>query len=131
MIRTSTTARAPSTLKLHANRPSLDFPTASELPATQTLELAQSNEIQEIPLKRALFNATTSLDLFFEDNWSGGEEEVTNISYLGFKGEWLRLAREPVSFLYEAAADPRDHTLPAGVGEGVGSGIGGGGREGM
>ena len=120
------------TLKLYMNRDGLDFSTASELQPTQILELAQSNEVQEVPVKRALFNTVRSLDLFFEDNWSQGEEDETRISYIGFKGEWMKLNREPVSFLYEAAANPRDHILPAGIGERVGSNIhGAGGRDGM
>lgn len=83
-------------------------------------------------MKRALFNTVRSLDLFFEDNWGAGDEEETRVSYVGFKGEWMRLSREPVNFLYEAAADPRDHQLAAGVKQGMGSGIGGaGGRDGM
>lgn len=54
------------------------------------------------------------------------------MSYLGFKGEWMKLNREPVSFLYEAAANPKDHQLAQGVGQAMGSGIGGaGGRGGM
>lgn len=113
------------------NQDNLDFSTASELAATQTLEPAQSNELQEIGVKRALFNTVRSLDLFFEDNWSQGDEDETTISYIGFKGEWMKLSREPVNFLYEAAANPKDHTLPAGVGERMGSNIGAGGRDGM
>lgn len=81
----------------------------------------------EYPVKRALFNSTRSLALFVGENWGGGEEEVTRIGYLGFKGEWMRLNKEPVSFLYEAAANPRDHTLAAGVKGGVGSTIHGAG----
>ena len=49
------------------------------------------------------------MNLFFEDNHSNGEEDVTRISYLGFKGEYMALNREPVTFLYEAAANPSDH----------------------
>lgn len=132
ILRTSTTSSAPLTLKLFSNASNLDFTTASDLTPTQTLSLPQTNEIQEIGVKRALFNAVTTLDLFFEDNWGAGEEDETRISYLGFKGEWMRLNREPVSFLYEAAANPKDHKLAGGVGERVGRGIGGaGGRDGM
>lgn len=120
------------TLKVYLNRDDLDFGTASSLQPTQTLELAQSNEVQEVPVKRALFNTVRSLDLFFEDNWSQGEEEETRVSYVGFKGEWMKLSREPVNFIYEAAANPKDHTLAQGVGERLGSDIGGaGGRRGM
>ena len=89
LIRTSETSSAPQTLKLFVNRDGLDFSTASDMPPTQTLELPQSNDMQEIPVKRALFNTVRSLVLFFEDNWSGGEEDETRISYIGFKGECL------------------------------------------
>ncbi|KAK1074595.1 hypothetical protein LTR12_005785 [Friedmanniomyces endolithicus] len=132
LLRTSTTSSAPQTLKLFLNRDDLDFSTAASLPATQTLELAQSNEVQEVPVKRALFNTVRSLDLFFEDNWGQGEEDVTRVSYIGFKGEWLKLSREPVNFLYEAAANPADHKMVSGMGARLGSGIGGaGGRDGL
>lgn len=111
LIRTSTTDSAPSTLKIHVNRDDLDFSSASELQPTQRLDLAQSNEVQDYPVKRALFNTTRSLALFFEDNWGRGDEDETIIYYLGFKGEFMKLNKEPVSFLYEAAANPADHKV--------------------
>ena len=40
---------------------------------------------------------------------------MTRISYLGFKGDFMRLIREPVNVLYEAAANPADHTAIVGV----------------
>ncbi|KAF2722572.1 DUF1000-domain-containing protein [Polychaeton citri CBS 116435] len=132
LIRTSATDSAPQTLKVYVNRDNLDFATASDLPPTQELSIPQSNDISEIPVKRALFNTVRSLDLFFEDNWSQGEEDETRVSYLGFKGEWMKLSREPVNFIYEAAANPGDHKLASGVGERLGSDIGGaGGRHGL
>jgi len=119
-------------LKLFLNRDDLDFGTASSLQPTQTLELAQTNDVQDVPVKRALFNTVRSLDMFFEDNFGQGEEDVTRVSYLGFKGEWMALNREPVNFLYEAAANPGDHKMVAGVKGEVGSRLGGaGGRDGM
>ncbi|KAK5690880.1 hypothetical protein LTR97_012043 [Elasticomyces elasticus] len=127
LIRTSTTDSAPQTLKLFLNRDDLDFSAASSLQPTQTLELAQSNDVQEVPVKRALFNTVRSLDLFFEDNWGQGEEDVTRLSYLGFKGEWMKLSREAVNFLYEAAANPADHKMVSGVGARLGSNVGGAG----
>lgn len=130
MIRTSEASTSPKTLKVHVNRDDLDFPTASSLQPTQTLELSQTNELQDIPVKRALFNTVRSLDLFFEDNWSQGEEEETRLYYIGFKGEWMKLSREPVNFLYEAAANPQDHKLATRVGQRMGSDIGGAGGPG-
>ncbi|TIA26215.1 DUF1000-domain-containing protein [Aureobasidium pullulans] len=133
IIRTSQTDSAPLTLKLFINRDDLDFGTASEVQPTQTLSLSQTNDIQEVPVKRALFNTVRSLDLFFEDNWGRGDEDETRISYLGFKGEWMALNREPINFMYEAAANPSDHKMVSGVRGEVGSRLGGagGGGNGM
>ena len=115
IIRTSDSGSAPQTLKLFRNRDDLDFSLASDLKPTQKLTLPKSNELAEIPLNRALWNGTTSINLFFEDNHSGGEEDVTKISYLGFKGDFMALNREPVHVLYEAAANPTDHKVIQGL----------------
>ncbi|KAF2433278.1 DUF1000-domain-containing protein [Tothia fuscella] len=132
LIRTSTTDSAPSTLKIYANKDNLDFETASSLEPTQALSIAQSNEVQEYPVKRALFSTTRNLTLFFEDNWGQGEEDVTRITYIAFKGDFMKLSKEPISFLYEAAANPSDHKAIVGTKEGMGSQVGGaGGRQGM
>lgn len=120
LIRTSTTPSAPKTLKLFLNADSMDFETASDKSPTQELSISQTNEVQEIPVKRAYFNTTRSLALFFEDNWSGGDEDVTRISYLAFKGDYMKLNKEPVSVLYEAAANPSDHKAIVGTDLGVG-----------
>ncbi|GME34128.1 hypothetical protein GTA08_BOTSDO11095 [Neofusicoccum parvum] len=132
LLRSSATDSAPKTLKVFLNRDDLDFSTASDLQPTQTLELSQTNDVQELPVKRALFNTTRSLALFFEDNFGDGDEDVTRISYLAFKGEFMRLNKEPVNFLYEAAANPADHKIKGTSGLGMGSGVGGpGGGDGM
>ncbi|KAI9835588.1 MAG: hypothetical protein M1819_002039 [Sarea resinae] len=131
LILTSPSPSAPKTLHLFANRDDLDFSTASDLPPTQTLHLSQTSALQELPVKRTLFNATQSLTLFFADNFGDGDEDVTRVTYVGFKGEWMRLNREPVEFLYEAAANPGDHKAVVGTKQGLGSsrlgGAGGGG----
>ena len=106
MIRTANDASAPRTLKLFINRENLDFETASEAEATERLELAQDLRVLEYPVKRNRFTMTRSLTLFFEENWGA---ETTKISYLGFKGEFMPLSKEPVSVLYESAANPADH----------------------
>lgn len=123
LVRTSDSAASPKTLKVFVNASDMDFDTAAEKQPTQTLEIARSNEVQEIPVKRVHFNNTRSLALFFEDNWSQGDEDETRITYLGFKGDFMKLNKEPVSVLYEAAANPKDHKVLQGVGEGVGRGI--------
>ncbi|KAL8834715.1 MAG: hypothetical protein Q9176_007322 [Flavoplaca citrina] len=114
LIRSLEDSSAPKTLKLYLNRDDLDFSTASDLQPKQTLELSQTSEIQDLPVKRTSFGNTYSLTLFFEDNFGN---EITRISWIGFKGEFMNLNREPVEVLYEKAANPKDHTLIQGVGD--------------
>lgn len=60
--------------------------------------------------------------LFFEDNFG---EDVSRVSYVGFKGEWTRLGKAPDNILYEAAPQPGDHSLKGTSVNEMGSGIGG------
>lgn len=84
-----------------------------------------------------MFGNTYSLTLFFEDNFGsaegeGGEgEEKTRVSYLGFKGDWVKVSREKVEVLYEKAANPRDHIMTVGGSSGGMLDAGGAGRDGM
>ena len=112
LIRSSTDGSAPRTLKVFLNKNDLDFSAASDLQPTQVLTLSQTSDVQEVPVKRALFGNTYCLTLFFEDNYGC---EVTNLYYLGFKGEFTHLLREPVEVLYEKAANPKDHAPIVGV----------------
>lgn len=123
LVRTSPADTAPKTLKIFLNRSDIDFSTASELRPTQELELSQTSDVQDIPIKRALFGKVQNLTLFFEDNFG---DDVTNITYLGFKGEWMQLGRAPTNILYEAAANPSDHKLKGPDINQVGSRLGGG-----
>ncbi|KAM3514575.1 hypothetical protein MY11210_001810 [Beauveria gryllotalpidicola] len=125
LIRTSPAACAPKTLNLFVNQDGLDFEAAEESEPVQRLELAQTSDVQEIPVKRALFGRVQRLGLFFSDNFGDGEEDVTRVSYVGFKGEWTRLGRAPTNILYEAAAQPGDHKVKGTNVNAMGSGIGG------
>lgn len=125
LIRTSPSPSAPKTLKLFVNRDDVDFALAEDLQPVQTLELSRTADVQEIPVRRALFSKVQRLVLFFEDNFGDGEEEVTRVSYLGFKGEWTRLGRAPENITYEAAAQPGDHRVKGTSVNQMGSGIGG------
>lgn len=114
LLRTEDSSSSPRTLKLFHNRDDLDFSAASDLAPTQTLEISQTNDIQEIPVKRTSFGNVYNLNLFFEDNCG---DEVTRIYWIAFKGEFTELSREPIEVLYEKAANPKDHELIAGLGE--------------
>lgn len=94
----------------------------------QTLEVPKAPDggpqVIEMPLQRSKFNATTSVTLFVEENW-GLDEDVTQISYLGFHGQFTALNRGPVEFSYEAAPNPSDHKVIQGLNDGVGSSLSG------
>ena len=90
----------------------MDFSAAADQTPTQTLTLSQTSEIQDVPVKRQLFGNTYCLSLFVEDGYGA---EATEIFYLSFKGDFTKLNREPVEFLYEKAANPRDHAPIVGV----------------
>ena len=114
MLRSSESEAAPRTLKAYTNREGLDFSTASELEAVQTFELPQSNELQVIPVRRARFSNVYSITIFFEGNHGA---DTTELFYIGFRGDFLLVNREPIDFLYEAAANPRDHKAIVGTKE--------------
>lgn len=128
LLRSSLSNSAPRTLKVFINRDDIDFSAAGDLPPTQEFELSQTSDIQEVPVKRALFGKVQSLTMFFEDNFGDGEEDVTRMSYAGFKGEWMQLGRAPQNIVYEAAANPSDHKLKGTAVNQMGSQLGGGGQ---
>ena len=117
---------APQTLKVFINRDDLDFSTASDLSPTQEFSLSQTSEIQDISVKRALFGKVQSLTLFVEDNHG---DNVTRLSYLGFKGDWMQLGRAPTNILYESAANPADHAVKGTSVNQMGSSLGDGGNS--
>jgi len=124
----TSSSSAPRTLHIHLNRDDLDFSTLSNSSApkpAQTLELPQSNDIQDLGVKRALFNSVHSLTLFVEANWG---DDTSVLRYLGFRGDWIKVQREAVNVLYEKAARPEDHKVEGEVGIGMGSGLGSGRR---
>ncbi|OIW27528.1 DUF1000-domain-containing protein [Coniochaeta ligniaria NRRL 30616] len=127
LLRTSNSDSAPKTLKVVINRDDVDFGVAEESEGTQTFELSQTSEVQELPVKRAKFSAVRRLSLFFPDNFGDGEEDVTRLGYIGFRGEWMQLGRAPANILYEAAANPSDHKVKGTNVNAMGSHIGGGG----
>ncbi len=83
--------------------------------------------MQDIPVKRALFGKVQNLTLFVEDNYG---DEVSRISYLGFRGDFMQLGRAPTNILYEAAANPSDHKVKGVGANQMGSSLGGGGGHG-
>lgn len=124
-------------IKLFKNREDLDFSTASDLQALMTLTHPEgvgadpdaqpvlpprgrpsgsgtesavdldAEGIVEYAVNRAKFSNITSLQIFVPENYGG--DDCTKILYIGLRGEWTKLAKNPVNIVYEAAANPRDH----------------------
>ncbi|KAJ8121919.1 hypothetical protein ONZ43_g1754 [Nemania bipapillata] len=114
LLRTSLSPSAPRTLRVFINRDDLDFNNIDDRAPSQEFELSQTSEVQEIPVKRAIFGKAQRLTLYFVDNFStlGDEEaEASRIGYIAFKGKWMQLGRAPTQILYEAAANPSDHAI--------------------
>ncbi|CAG8437161.1 10662_t:CDS:2 [Ambispora gerdemannii] len=92
----------PSKLKVYINRDDMDFDAAETYESTQEWDLVQTNEIVEI----SKMSNVQNLNLYFSENFG---EEITRIYYIGLKGEWTEIKKDPVITLYEAAANPTDH----------------------
>ena len=101
------------------NRDDIDFNSAVDATPTQIFTLSQTSDVQDVPVKRALFGNTYSLSLFFEDNYG---HDATEIYWIGFKGDFMKLNREPVHVEYEKAANPKDHVPIVGILDAASSG---------
>jgi hypothetical protein len=89
------------------NRDDIDFSIASDLSATATITIippayaGQQDEVPEYPIKRVHFNNVRNVTLYIESNYGDGDEDVSRLWYLGFKGEWTELKDKPVVAVYE------------------------------
>ncbi|KAL7752813.1 hypothetical protein RI367_001816 [Sorochytrium milnesiophthora] len=108
---------APSKLKVFINSDQLDFDAAESTEPTQEFELvdpsaggADAAGVIEYPTRVAKFNQVRSVSLYFCENFGA---DATRLLFVGFKGEWTELKRDPIITLYEAAANPADHATEA------------------
>ncbi|KAI9144393.1 galactose-binding domain-like protein [Paraphysoderma sedebokerense] len=116
---------SPRTIKLFANHDHLDFDTVESTlpaqsidlidPASQIAAFSTSSSSRDgngggdviwYNTKIAKFTNIRNLWVFVENNYG---EDVTKISYLGFRGEWSEFNRDPIITIYEAAPNPADH----------------------
>ncbi len=89
------------------NRDDLDFDSAESSKPTQEFKLLRDNvDVVEYQTRIAKFNNVQSIALYFDENYGN---DVTRISYIGFKGEWQEIQHEPFVAIYEANANPADH----------------------
>ncbi|CAO3599888.1 unnamed protein product [Absidia cylindrospora] len=109
-LRTDVGDQAPATMKVFINRDDMDFDAAESYTPTQEWELVQQHdEVVEYGTRVTKFTNVRNLTLFFPDNF-GADTSV--IRYVGFKGEWTEMKRDPIITVYEANANPADHKIP-------------------
>ncbi|KAI8847013.1 thioredoxin family protein [Chytridium lagenaria] len=99
------------------NRDDVDFDSIDSITPEQDWDLVQHpgrHEIPEYPTKIAKFSNVRNLTLFFPTNYGG---DVSRISYVGLKGEWTEVKRDPIITLYEIAPNPADHQKIKGASE--------------
>ncbi|GAA5904169.1 hypothetical protein JCM8208_003469 [Rhodotorula glutinis] len=107
LIKTGPAGHTPDKMLVFANQ-LLDFDEATSQDVTQSFDVAVTREVVE-PAK---FPSVRSLTLFFPSNHG---EDTTRVSFVGFKGEYSALTRDPIITVYEAQANPADHAKIPGL----------------
>ncbi|KAG2232548.1 galactose-binding domain-like protein [Thamnidium elegans] len=109
-LRTDPTDSAPSKMKVFINRDDVDFDTADSYTPVQEFDLVEgSNNVIEYGVRITKFTSVRNIILYFPENFG---EDTSIIRYIGFKGEWTEIKRDPIITIYEAKANPADHKVP-------------------
>ncbi|KAI9355313.1 galactose-binding domain-like protein [Zopfochytrium polystomum] len=107
----------PTSMKAYINREDVDFDTVESIqPPDGTWDLLDSTSLQssststvpipEYPTRMSKFTNVRNLTLYFPSNAGA---DTTRIYFIGLKGEWTEISRDPVITMYEAAPNPADH----------------------
>ncbi|KAI7878320.1 DUF1000-domain-containing protein [Lichtheimia hyalospora FSU 10163] len=111
-LRTDRTDAAPSSVKVFINRDDVDFDVVESYTPVQTWELVEgSDDVVEYATRITKFTNVRNITLFFPDNFGN---ETSIVRFIGFKGEWSEIKRDPIITVYEASANPADHKTPSG-----------------
>mmetsp|Transcript_27677 Transcript_27677/g.78261 ORF Transcript_27677/g.78261 Transcript_27677/m.78261 type:complete len:207 (-) Transcript_27677:183-803(-) len=103
-------ALGPSRMRAFINRNDLDFGTVENATAAQEWDLLENPQGHiEYPTKVTKFINVHSLTLHFPDSFGG---DVTEIHFVGLKGEYKEARREAVHTVYESKPMPEDHKVP-------------------
>lgn len=92
---------APAKMKAFTNRDDVDFDTAESTTATQEWDLVRDipkGQLAEYPTRLTKFQNIRNLTLYFPENFGG---DTTRIHYIGLKGEWTEIKRDPIITVYE------------------------------
>jgi len=102
---------SPAHLKLFSNRDDIDFDNCSRLKPVQEFDLPEDRRGEVSHETRIVkFTGVQNLTFFFDKNYSA---PITRIYFIGLKGEYTPLARNPVIAAYELRPQPSDHKNPA------------------
>ncbi|TPX69610.1 hypothetical protein SpCBS45565_g02347 [Spizellomyces sp. 'palustris'] len=105
--------KTPSRMKAYINRDDVDFDTADTTEPTQEWELVRDvpkGQLAEYPTRIAKFSNIRNLTLYFPENFG---DDISRIYYIGLKGEWMEINKDPIITIYELAANPSDHKAKA------------------
>ncbi|KAI9495310.1 galactose-binding domain-like protein [Zychaea mexicana] len=109
-LRTARGDTAPSTMKVFINRDDVDFDAAESYTPVQTWELVEgSDDVVEYATRITKFTNIRNITLYFPENFGA---DTSIIHFVGFKGEWTEIKRDPIITVYEANANPADHKIP-------------------
>ncbi|KAJ1557314.1 hypothetical protein HK405_000281, partial [Cladochytrium tenue] len=96
-------------MKAYANREDVDFDTVEAIQPPdgqwELLDVANlpRDTLPEYPTRIAKFTNLRNLTLYFPSN-AGADN--TRVLYIGLKGEWTEVKKDPIITLYEAAPNP-------------------------
>ncbi|KAJ3270486.1 hypothetical protein HDV01_007793 [Terramyces sp. JEL0728] len=99
----------PSKIKVYINRHDVDFDNVEGIEPAQVFECVQNcpqGTVAQYLTKVTKFTNVRDLTLFVPSNF-GADQTV--ISYIGLKGEFQTVNRDPIITNYELAANPADH----------------------
>jgi len=99
----------PKSLKIFVNRDDIDFDNVTSITPVQEWDLHEDfNGRLEYQTRISKFQNVTSITMFFPDNFGN---DVTKINFIGLKGDWKELKKDPIITIYEAKANPADHKV--------------------
>ncbi|KAG9290929.1 hypothetical protein G9A89_011079 [Geosiphon pyriformis] len=90
----------------YINQDNLDFDAVETYLPTQTWELLETREIVEYTTRISKMSNVQNLTLFFPENYG---DDITRIYFVGLKGEWTQIKKDPIITLYEATPNLGDH----------------------
>jgi hypothetical protein len=101
------------------NREDIDFDNVDTTSPIQEWELVPSADlgaapdgIAEYPTRVARFGSVRNLTIYFPNNFGN---PTTQLYYVGLRGEFTEISKDPVITLYEAAPNPTDHVNITGI----------------